>query len=431
MTSDTELSDSAIAPGLRIGLPVPPRSAARAAVARAMIARAARKLPFLVTGPGGEAAGKPGKPQEPDGPREPELRLNRPEPFYQRVGSAGLVGLGESYQAGDWDSDDLAGLLSVFAAGVDTIVPRPLQWVRGHRVARRRPAAETPTADGARRNARHHYALPNDLFLAFLDETMCYSSAIFETGRDGAVAAGDDALAGGQRRKLDRLLDLAGVTEGSTVLEIGTGWGELPVRAARRGATVHTLTNMAEHAARARERAQRCGVSRQIEVELGDYRDLAGRPGGYDAIVSVEMVEAVGRAYWPAYFGLLDRLLAPGGRIGLQCMTMPHHRMRMTNMTHTWIDKHIFPGGLIPSERAIRETLARHTGLRVGGQYTFGRHYRETLRIWRDRFNRNWPAVAALGFDETFRRTWNFYLAYCEAGFAAGYLDVHQFLLIR
>jgi cyclopropane-fatty-acyl-phospholipid synthase len=428
MANEAVVNSSAIAPGLRIDLPAPPPSAARARVARAIVTRAARKLPFVMRGPGCGACRPPGPPSATG---KPVLRLNRPETFCQRVGSAGLVGLGEAYQAGDWDSDDLAGLLAVLAAGVDTILPRPLQWVRGHRVARRRPPAETPTSDGARRNARHHYALPNDLFLAFLDDTMCYSSAIFETGPGGALVATEAALADAQRRKLDRLLDLAGVTAGSKVLEIGTGWGELPVRAARRGATVHTLTNMAEHAAQARERAERRGVSGQIEIELGDYRDLTAPPGGYDAIVSVEMVEAVGRAYWPVYFGLLDRLLAPGGRIGLQCMTMPHHRMLMTNMTHTWIDKYIFPGGLIPSERALRETLARHTSLRVGDQYTFGRHYRETLRIWRETFSRNWPAVQALGFDETFRRTWNFYLAYCEAGFASGYLDVHQFLLIR
>jgi cyclopropane-fatty-acyl-phospholipid synthase len=215
------------------------------------------------------------------------------------------------------------------------------------------------------------------------------------------------------------------------VLEIGTGWGELAVRAAQRGALVHAVTNMAEHAAFARDRAARAGVTSQVHVDLLDYRELAAADGGYDAIISVEMIEAVGRRYWPGYFRALENLLAPQGRIGLQAMTMRHDRMLRTSATYTWIDKYIFPGGLIPSTRAIEETLAAHTSLRIRDQYAFGAHYKETLRIWGETFNRNWAAVEALGFDETFRRTWTFYLAYCEAGFAGGYLDVSQFLLAR
>jgi cyclopropane-fatty-acyl-phospholipid synthase len=145
----------------------------------------------------------------------------------------------------------------------------------------------------------------------------------------------------------------------------------------------------------------------------------------------VVMIEAVDRSYWPQYFQALDHLLASQGRIGLQAMTMPHDRMVKTSRTYTWIDKYIFPGGLIPSIPAIKQTLARHTSLRVLDRHAFGDHYRATLGLWRTRFNQNWPSVAELGFDGVFRRTWNFYLAYCEAGFAAGYLDVNQLLIAR
>jgi len=389
-------------------------------VARAIVRRAAGRLPLRVTLRGVGRA-----------PDAPVLRLRRPESFYRRLGSHGLIGFGEAFQAGDWDSDDLAGLLTVLAAGADVIVPRKLQWIRGHSAAPRRPRAERQTVDGARRNARHHYGLPQELFRAFLDETMCYSSAIFPVGADQRPVADDSMLAEAQRRKIDRLLDLAGVGEGTRVLEIGTGWGELPVRAAQRGALVHTVTNMAEHATAARERAAQAGVADRVRVDLRDYRELTAADGSYDAIISVEMIEAVGRRYWPDYFRALDRLLAPRGRIGLQAMTMRHDRMLRTSATYTWSDKYIFPGGLIPSFLAIEQNLAHHTSLRVLGRHGYGDHYHATLRLWRARFNENWPAVAALGFDEVFRRTWDFYLASSEAGFAAGYLDVHQFLIGR
>jgi cyclopropane-fatty-acyl-phospholipid synthase len=390
-------------------------------LARAMVRHAAAQLPFSVMVPGSRSAGADG----------PSLRLQRPGSFYRRLGGRGLIGFGEAYQAGDWDTDDLAGLLTVFASGVDTLIPPWLQGVRGHSAAPRRPHAERQTIDGARRNARHHYALPDELFRAFLDETMCYSSAIFPVGDDGRLIAEWDTLAAAQRAKIDRLLDLAGVHAGSRVLEIGTGWGELAVRAAQRGALVHAVTNMAEHGRYARERASLAGVTDRVRVDVRDYRELADESGRYDAIFSVEMIEAVGRDYWPQYFQVLEHLLAPQGRIGLQAMTMRHDRMMRTSITYTWIDKYIFPGGLIPSIEAIEQTLARGTGLRVLERDSFGDHYRATLALWRERFDRNWDSVAELGFDEVFRRTWDFYLASSEAGFAARYLDVHQFLIAR
>ncbi len=401
----------------RITIPPAPRAPVRAMLAKAMTARGVRRLPFSIG-----SAGAPG---------EPVLKLVRPASFYQRLGAQGLIGFGEAYQAGDWDTDDLSGLLTVFAAGVDAFIPPWLQGLRGHSAAPRRPQAEKQTVAGARRNSTHHYALPDELFRSFLDETMQYSSAIFPVSADGHVIAEEATLADAQRVKLDRLLDLAGVGEGSRVLEIGTGWGELAVRAAQRGAQVHAVTNMAEHGGYARDRASRAGVSDRVRVEVRDYRELAAETGSYDAILSVEMIEAVGRDYWPVYFQVLDRMLAPQGRIGLQCMSMRHDRMLRTSVTYTWIDKYIFPGGLIPSVEAIEQTLAQHTGLRVQQRDSFGEHYRATLALWRTTFARNWPSLAELGFDEVFRRTWDFYLASSEAGFAARYLDVHQFLIAR
>jgi cyclopropane-fatty-acyl-phospholipid synthase len=342
-----------------------------------------------------------------------------------------MIGFGEAFQSGDWDTDDLGSLLTVLVAGVDKIVPPPLQRLRGHRAAPRRPRSEQQTVDGALRNARHHYALPDALFRAFMDETMCYSSAIFPTDNDGHVIADWGTLADAQRRKIDRLLDLVEAGEGTRLLEIGTGWGELAVRAGQRGASVHTVTNMTEHAEMAGDRISAAGLSDRVRVQVGDYRDIDAEPGTFDAIVSVEMVEAVGKAYWPAYFQKLDSLLAPGGRIGLQTMTMPHDRMLRTSATYTWTDKYIFPGGLLPSMTAVEQVLAGDTRLRITGRFSFGAHYAATLALWRQRFNQDWPTVADLGFDEVFRRTWNFYLGMSQAGFGSGYLDVHQLLLER
>jgi cyclopropane-fatty-acyl-phospholipid synthase len=408
-----------------------PRGLARAAVVRLLLARIAARLPVRVTLPSGEwfGCGPAGAPQ---------LRLHRPRDFYRRVGTAGLIGFGESYMAGDWDSDDLTGLLTILASRMDTLVPPALQRLRDCYV-RHHPADTDATQEGARRNIRRHYDLSNDMFALFLDETMTYSSALFdedETGRPVAVpgTAGASGPAGAvrlltaaQRRKIDRLLDLTGVRPGSRVLEIGTGWGELALRAAARGAQVRSVTISAEQAGLARRRISAAGLAGRVSVELLDYRQLAGR---YDAIVSVEMIEAVGERYWPDYFTALDRLLAPGGKVGLQAITMPHHRMLATRRTQTWILKYIFPGGLIPSVSAIEQNAAG-AGLRVRGRRDFGPHYAQTLRIWRERFSAAAPALAGLGFDEVFARMWELYLSYSEAGFRSGYLQVSQFLLER
>jgi cyclopropane-fatty-acyl-phospholipid synthase len=328
-------------------------SPARAAVARAVFGAAVARLPVRVRLADGSLHGG-------GGPAAPVMHIHRPREFFRRVGASGLIGFGESYMAGDWDSADLTGLLTVFAAHAADLVPPWLQRLRRLAV-RRQPPDDLQTVAGARRNIGRHYDLSNDLFALFLDETMTYSSALFAQPQ-GRPVAGD--LAEAQRRKIDRLLDRAGVGPGCRVLEIGTGWGELAIRAARRGATVRTITLSAEQRALAARRVAEAGLADRVRVELRDYRDLDGR---FDAICSVEMLEAVGERYWDAYFAALDEHLAPGGRIGLQTITMAHDRMLATRHTYTWIQKYVFPGGLLPSVTAIGDSLARTT-LRITGR---------------------------------------------------------------
>lgn len=212
------------------------------------------------------------------------------------------------------------------------------------------------------------------------------------------------------------------------MLEIGSGWGELAIRAARRGATVRTITLSSEQLALAEQRIAEAGFSDRVEVVLMDYRDLTGE---YDAVVSVEMIEAVGHDYWPTYFSTIDRVLAPGGKVAIQAITMPHDRMLATRNTYTWIHKYIFPGGFLPSVEAIDQVVREHTSLRLVERFQFGSHYAETLRLWDEAFLDRREEVLALGFDEVFLRMWHFYLEYSRAGFASGYIDDYQLLLQR
>jgi cyclopropane-fatty-acyl-phospholipid synthase len=399
------------------GLATPPCSPTRARIAEVLFRRAVRPLDVRVLLPGGERLGA-------GGPGSPVMRIPRPAAFFHRIGADSKIGFGEAYMVGDWTSNEPADLLTPFAARLSTLIPPTLQRLFRRFVEARQPSAEVNTVAGSRTNVRRHYDLSNELFATFLDETMSYSSAWFA---DGARDSPGD-LADAQRRKIDGILDLAGVGPGQHVLEIGTGWGGLAIRAARRGARVTTLTISVEQARLAEQRLAAAGVADRVQVLLRDYREAHG---SYDAIVSVEMIEAVGERYWPEYFRQLDALLRPGGRVGLQAITMPHDRMLAARGDYTWIHKYVFPGGLIPSLTAIERNAARHGRLRIESRRDLGADYARTLAHWRRRFLERWADVAALGFDETFRRMWEFYLAYCEAGFRAGYLDVHQMALTR
>lgn len=397
-----------------------PSDGLRARIAKALFARGVRRLPLHVLLPDGQVLGAGGL-------TGPVMELRRPDAFYQRIGTSGLVGFGESYMAGDWDADDLAGLLAVFARQISTLVPPSLQRLRNLAVLRP-PATDSPAWGNAKQNIARHYDLSNALFAQFLDPTMTYSSALFRRDETGLPVATQDLLEAAQHRKIDRLLDRTGVTAGSSVLEIGTGWGELALRAGARGARVTSITLSEEQRDLALDRVAAAGLSDRVSIELCDYRDVQGR---YDAVVSVEMIEAVGYHYWPEYFRVLDQHLAAGGRVALQAITMPHERMEASKDTFTWIHKYIFPGGIIPSVEAIERTAFAHTSLRIVDRTAFGIDYAETLRLWRERFESDPGQVERLGFDETFRRMWSLYLAYSEAGFRSGYLDVSQFVLGR
>jgi cyclopropane-fatty-acyl-phospholipid synthase len=396
--------------GVWPGLADVPHAPVRARIAESLFRRAVRDLAVTVVLPGGETLGRGG----------PRMDIVRPDAFFARLATSSKIGFGESYMVGDWTSPAAADLLTPFAAALSQLIPPALQRCARRWVEARRPDDEENTVEGAAENIHRHYDLSNDLFSIFLDETMSYSAAWF--------APGEDDLADAQRRKIDGILDMAGVAEGMHVLEIGTGWGGLAIRAARRGARVTTLTVSAEQARLAEERITAAGLADRIQVLLRDYREAQG---SYDAVVSVEMIEAVGERYWPTYFATLDRLLKPGGRIGLQSITMPHDRLMVSRSDYTWIHKYVFPGGLIPSVEAIESNLAGHSSLRIAQRRSLGPDYARTLAHWNARFQDRWPDVAALGFDETFRRMWEFYLAYCEAGFRVGYLDVFQFSLRR
>jgi len=393
-----------------------PHSPVRSAIATRIFHRAAALMPLRVVEPGGRSYGG-------GSAGAPVMHLVRPHAFFARLGATGTIGFGEAYMAGDWTTDDLAGVLSAFAANMRDLVPAMLHRLR-HAVLSRIPQSHDNTIEGARENIHHHYDLSNALFKTFLDESMTYSSAVFNGEPNGS----DEDLAEAQRRKIDRLLDTAAVGTDTRLLEIGTGWGELALRAARRGAHVTSVTISTEQAVLARERVAAAGVADRVDVELRDYREVQG---SYDAVVSVEMIEAVGANHWPTYFRTIDRVLAPGGRVGLQAILQDDYTVLATRDTYTWIRKYIFPGGQLASVEAIDRTIKAHTALRISDRYSFGRHYAETLRRWRARFEEQWHTVAALGFDETFRRMWSLYLAYSEAGFRTGYLDVAQLTLTR
>jgi cyclopropane-fatty-acyl-phospholipid synthase len=390
-------------------------------IARWLMDYAIGKAPVHVRFPDGTVRGA-------GGPDSQVLEIVRPRAFYDRISHNPKIGLGEAYMAGDWRAApgcDLGAALTPFAERMTSLVPEPI-WKLRAVVDKRIPAATKNSREGSRRNIGAHYDLSNEMFASFLDPTMSYSAAKFD---ESLPFEGQD-LEAAQLRKIDAILDMARVGTGTRVLEIGSGWGALAIRAAQRGAEVTTITLSTEQRELAQERIAAAGLTDRIDIRLQDYRDVTGE---FDAIVSVEMIEAVGEEYWPIYFAAIDALLAPGGTVAIQAILMDHSRMVATRRSFGWIQKYIFPGGLIPSLQAIDETLAAHTGLVRTDSNDLGQHYAETLRRWRHRFIASWESAGPVhsGFDETFRRMWEYYLAYCEAGFASGYLQVSQLQFTR
>lgn len=426
---DASLDDDARPPWERIA--PAPRGVACAAVAKLAVRYAchvARVVPRFV----GSDVARPATPRA-DGPegrtstKSPSARSDRPgivitHDALTRLARHPKIGLADGYVMGEWwpeDGTDLAALLGAFAARFTDLLP-DWAWRLRRFTDERLPGATRNDRAGSRRNVEAHYDLSNDLFAEFLDPTMNYSSALYATGETGL----EDA----QVAKMNAVLDLAQVGDGTRMLEIGTGWGSLAVLAAQRGAQVTSVTLSREQRAMAFARVADAGLEERVDIRLQDYRDVDGE---YDAIVSVEMIEAVGEEFWPAYLATLDARLAPGGRVALQAITMAHERFLATRHSHGWIQEYIFPGGLIPSVRALQDAAREHTTLDLVSHRRFGADYARTLHAWRERFLQRWPAVAELGFSHRFQHLWELYLAYCEAGFATGYLDVEHLLLTR
>jgi len=412
-------------PGLDT-IPSGPRAAVSATIAKRLFRAAVDRLDVTVVS-GNDTFGKGG----------PVMVIHQPEEFYARIGRHQLIGFGEAYLTGAWDAEDLGRFLTVLAAEVSDLVPQSLQKLRAL-VVSRPPRFHRNSEDNTQSNIAHHYDLSNDLFEEFLDSSLSYSSALFPSeivdhgdhlqALNPASAPTATELDDAQGAKIERLLDEARVGEGTRVLEIGSGWGELAIRAARRGATVRTITLSTEQKALADARIATAGFTEQVSVDLCDYRAVTGT---YDAVLSVEMIEAVGWEYWQTYFETIDQVLAPGGRVAIQAITMPHDRMLATKRTYTWINKYIFPGGFLPSVDVIEQITRDHTTIRVTNRLSMGAHYAETLRLWDETFLAASEKVLELGFDERFLRMWHFYLEYSRGGFASGYIDVNQITFSR
>lgn len=337
-----------------------------------------------------------------------------------RLAVSGSVGWAEGYMAGEWDSPDLSAFLTI-AARNSAAIERRGDGTFGARLFHRVMHRLRPnTRSGSRRNIAAHYDLGNAFYRLWLDPSMTYSSAIFECRAESLDAA--------QARKYRRLCDLLDVKRGDHVLEVGCGWGGFAEIAARDyGCRVTALTVSEQQAAFARDRMARLGLSSQVEIRLQDYRDVDER---FNAIASVEMFEAVGAENWPVYFETLNRRLLPGGRAAIQTITIADSKFEAYRRSADFIQRYIFPGGMLPSPAAFRAGAAA-ARLGIADEYYFGADYAETLQRWASAFNGAWPQIARLGFDERFRRMWNYYLSYCEAGFAAKHIDVAQFLLVR
>lgn len=343
--------------------------------------------------------------------------------LFVRMLVRGELGGGEGFVAGDWDADDLPGALRLFlrATGARGVESWLTAAARLPNVVRHRRAANDRA--GSARNIHAHYDLGNAFYRLFLDEQMVYSCAIWRPG-DGL--AGD--LAAAQTAKLERLCELAELRPGDHVLEIGCGWGALALHAARtRGCRVTGLTVSAAQLELARTQVIAAGQGDAVELRLCDYRDATGT---HDAILSCEMLEAVGLEFLPTYFRQVAARLRPGGRAVIQSITMPDDRFDAYRRSVDWMQTYIFPGALIPSLGAIRRAL-RGTGLALVQADDIGPDYAPTLRAWRQRFLDALPAIRRLGFDEPFIRTWNLYLAFSEAAFAERTLTDHQLVLVK
>ena len=370
---------------------------------------------LTVTLPNGEQATYRGSEPGPSA----HVRIHRLRTFRRLLAGSDL-GFAESYLDGDWDADNLVALMDLGARN-EASLGQAIEgrvWLRAlnHGLHLLRPN----TRRGSRRNIAAHYDLGNGFYGLWLDPSMTYSAALF-------VDAGE-SLEAAQARKYARMAEIADLRPEHEVLEIGCGWGGFCVWAAREvGCRVTAVTISQSQYDYAQARIAAAGLSERVEVRLQDYRDLRGH---YDRIVSIEMLEAVGERYWPVFFKTLRECLTPGGRAALQVITIDDDAFPAYRDRADFVQRHVFPGGMLPSPAALR-TQVRGAGLTWDGDSDHGADYARTLAEWHRCFEQAWPEIAALGFDERFRRLWRYYLAYCEAGFHSGRIGLMQLALSR
>jgi cyclopropane-fatty-acyl-phospholipid synthase len=337
--------------------------------------------------------------------------------FGKRLIAGGAVGFAEGYMDGDWDTPDLSALLRVMSLNFDAVEPSLKGNVLSRLAHRLYHALRRNSRRGSRKNIHEHYDLGNEFYRLWLDPTMTYSAARFDPP--------EQSLEDAQRAKYASLANLMELKEGEHVLEIGAGWGGFAEYAAKeRGARVTGITISKEQFDFARKRMFEGQLADKVDIKLVDYRDVEG---AYDRVASIEMFEAVGERYWPAYFDKIRSVLKPGGSAGLQIITIRDDLFEHYRRSVDFIQRYVFPGGMLPSVERLRDEAGR-AGLAWRDALTFGGDYARTLKEWAERFHIAWDDITAMSdkFDERFRRLWLFYLAYCEAGFGTGRIDVAQ-----
>jgi cyclopropane-fatty-acyl-phospholipid synthase len=348
-----------------------------------------------------------------------ELRVHNPD-LFARLIREGDLGFCDAYLDNWWSTPDLQAFMDLVHADNEDIYDGFPGQGLVRMFEKLRFWMQRNHKSQARKNISYHYDLGNEFYGLWLDDTMTYSSALFETGQESHEAA--------QRAKYKSMVDQMGVKEGDHVLEIGCGWGGFAEYAAKeRGLKVTGLTISQEQFNYAEERIEKAGISDLVEFKLQDYRD---EKGTYDGIASIEMFEAVGEKYWPIYFETVRERLKPGANATLQIITVDDRRWDIYKNSVDFIQKYIFPGGMLPSPKALRQQVVK-AGLEVERSIEFGSSYNISLRRWHETFNDKWDQIADMGFDDRFRRMWNFYLTSCAATFDSGNCDVTQITIKR
>lgn len=341
---------------------------------------------------------------------------------YRRLFSGGSIAAAEAWMDGEWDSPDLTSVLELLAQNSTVLdqLEKGFKWLNKPLV-RVQHWFNRNSRRQAKQNIAAHYDLGNDFYRAFLDESLLYSSALFNSDSNDLPAA--------QIAKMARLCEQLALTADDHLLEIGTGWGALAEYAARHfGCRVTTTTLSQAQYDYSIQRVEKSGLADQVTVLLKDYRDLEGE---FDKIVSVEMIEAVGETFLPVFFRSCQQRLRPGGKMVLQAITIQDQRYQQYSQSVDFIQRYIFPGGFLPSITTLSKAMTNHTDFVMRNLFDMGHDYAQTLIHWRQRFLHAWPQISKLGFDERFRRMWLFYLCYCEAGFQARTISAVQITVER